>query len=1679
MRSISFYPFLDGVSKSTYRVTEAATNAWNASYAGQPLANQAPIPIEVTKYPIENITNTIMPGNNTTHVGTVQAGGTLKLNVSGELVNGSLTNQGNAQLIGATLDSQAFGAGGQQIILASPVGSPGPLKDVKRIDTVAVDGSVKVSFVPVDFTGAAFVGIDPTSLPSFRLPQGSYGLFTQSRNPANKYLIETNPSLVDLSKFMSSDYLIGKLGYDPDQAARRLGDGRYETRLIADAVRAQTGQRFLADGLSSDYEQFQYLMDNAISSKNALNLNVGVMLTSQQVAALTHDIVWMEERVVDGETVLVPVLYLAKVDSRNLRGGSLIQGRNVEMITGGDLKNVGTLRASEDLSALSGGSILQGGLAQANANLTLLAQDSIRNAMAGEIRADKVNLTSLKGDIVNDRTATTFNIGAGSATQLDAGSSISAGSKLTINAANNLTSKGQISSGGDATLTAGNDINLLAVEDRTVTRDALRRGLRTEETLTQLGSSVTAAGNLTLHAGRDLNAVASKASAGKDLNASADGDINLISAEDEHNLESRYKKGNKKVHEIDDQTRQVASEFSAGGNLSVKAAGDVTLRASNLTAGDEAYVYAGNNLNVLAAENRDYTLYDMTAKGAFGAKKTKRDEVTDVKYVGSHITSGGNLTLESGGDQLYQVAKLESGKDITLDSGGSITFEAVKDSHQESHEKSSNSWAWTSMENKGQVDETLRQSQLTAKGRTLIKAVDGLHIDIKDIDQQTVSQVIDAMVQADPSMAWLKDVEARGDVDWRQVKELHDSWDESHSGLGGPAMIIIVIIVSYFTAGAASSLVASAANAGASSAFAAGAAATATADAVAVGWANAALTAMMTSAASTAAVSTINNKGNLGAAFKETFSADSMKNYIVAGAVAGLSAGVFKDWTNTTTEPGTALTDSTKGVLANTGKVVVNNSGGLSSLGGIAQFTANQALQNTTSALLNKALGREGSLSDALQSSLVNAFAAYGFNLVGDIGLQNDLPEGGLAKIGLHAVMGGLASLAAGGDFKTGALAAGVNEALVGKLASAYAGMSKEDRDRLLAMNSQLIGVLATAVQDPDADNNKLQIGSWVAQNGTLYNRQLHADEQDWIKAHAKEFAEKNGISEDAATKRLSQQALKDVDFLWRSILTDGDDSAAQAFLSSSGQTFTNDLGGQQALFTAKGQQLFRPEMFADTADPKFYQQFVQSGVSRELSTGLLKELKDSGIEIKNGAVDLVKLATEHPNVVLGGLWEGAKELPQSVVDGFVESGHAIGEGAAVGLDEQLTNKLNAIYGQDVHTAQTTLLAIRTLLAVSGAGSAAKAGGKLSEKTAEAIGKKLDEVIDSLAEQASVKNGGVKGAAGTPVTKGPCCFAAGTKVSTPQGDRVIESLKVGDVVWSKPEKGGKPFAAAILATHQRSDQPIYRLKLKSVRGADAAESETLLVTPSHPFYVPAKRDFIPVIDLKPGDLLQSLADGDTENTSSEVESLELYLPEGKTYNLTVDVGHTFYVGELKTWVHNTGPCDLPPDYFAGGAKGLVSVDTQTALTQQVADLRAMLTGSAKTSGNVGVAQIDISGIQPTMAASSRIGIPNAEQQAVGFVGEVSETFPSSVVPTASNPPQMLNRAVDSEAKILNNIAAQLGDNTSVKGSINLLTERAPCASCSNVIELFRAKYPNITVNVFDNGGVIRPTKKGL
>ncbi|HBX57758.1 MAG TPA: hemagglutinin, partial [Pseudomonas sp.] len=172
-----------------------------------------------------------------------------------------------------------------------------------------------------------------------------------------------------------------------------------------------------------------------------------------------------------------------------------------------------------------------------------------------------------------------------------------------------------------------------------------------------------------------------------------------------------------------------------------------------------------------SAEDYDYYLYQKKKKGSFGSKSFRRDEVTQVSHIGSEVSAGGDVTLLSGSDQLYQAAKLESGGDLTLASGGAITFDGVKDLKQESHEKSKSSFTWQSAKGKGTTDETLRQSQLIAQGDIVIKAVEGLNIDVKHIDQKTVSQSIDAMVKADPNLVWLNEMEQRGDVDWRRVKE--------------------------------------------------------------------------------------------------------------------------------------------------------------------------------------------------------------------------------------------------------------------------------------------------------------------------------------------------------------------------------------------------------------------------------------------------------------------------------------------------------------------------------------------------------------------------------------------------------------------------------------------------------------------------------------------------------------------------------------------------------------------------------------------------------------------------------------------------------------------------------------------------------------------------------------------
>ncbi|MBF7145005.1 deaminase domain-containing protein, partial [Pseudomonas sp. LY10J] len=155
----------------------------------------------------------------------------------------------------------------------------------------------------------------------------------------------------------------------------------------------------------------------------------------------------------------------------------------------------------------------------------------------------------------------------------------------------------------------------------------------------------------------------------------------------------------------------------------------------------------------------------------------------------------------------------------------------------------------------------------------------------------------------------------------------------------------------------------------------------------------------------------------------------------------------------------------------------------------------------------------------------------------------------------------------------------------------------------------------------------------------------------------------------------------------------------------------------------------------------------------------------------------------------------------------------------------------------------------------------------------------------------------------------------------------------------------------------------------------------------------------------------------------------------------------------------------------GGAKATATVIDTAPMAQRVMDVRAGLPSGLRRSGNVAVAEIDIPGIPKQMAAHSQVS-----DAGKGLVGSGNGNFVAQSVPNKAG--DLVYRGIDTEYKILDNIADQLGRNTSARGTVNILTEKAACASCLNVAEQFKAKYPNITVNILDNQGVmLRPPRK--
>jgi filamentous hemagglutinin len=165
-----------------------------------------------------------------------------------------------------------------------------------------------------------------TAAPALQLTANALQLIHSE--PEARYLVETDPRFAGYRHWLSSDYLLQALSLDPAHLQKRLGDGFYEQRLIAEQVSQLTGRRFL-DGYASDEAQYQALMDAGLTYANEWRLIPGVGLTAAQMAQLTTDIIWLVEQTVtlpDGSTqkALVPQVYACVREGNLEPGGALI-----------------------------------------------------------------------------------------------------------------------------------------------------------------------------------------------------------------------------------------------------------------------------------------------------------------------------------------------------------------------------------------------------------------------------------------------------------------------------------------------------------------------------------------------------------------------------------------------------------------------------------------------------------------------------------------------------------------------------------------------------------------------------------------------------------------------------------------------------------------------------------------------------------------------------------------------------------------------------------------------------------------------------------------------------------------------------------------------------------------------------------------------------------------------------------------------------------------------------------------------------------------------------------------------------------------------------------------------------------------------------------------------------------
>lgn len=503
------------------------------------------------------------------------------------------------------------------------------------------------------------------------------GLF-QSAALDQPYLVETRPLFADKVTFVNSDYLLGQLDYQPNETLKRLGDGFYETVLIRDSIQQQTGQRFLDAAVTSDSDQYTRLMDAALVAAEELELSVGVALNRAQIASLTHDIVWFVTREVDGQTVLVPQLYLAQLQPDNLTSGSrIVATGNVSLLTGGNIANSGEIAAGNNLNLAADEDIqiVDGELS--SGNMTMLVTGGNIFITGGRISGEAVALQAEEAIAIKSRHQVYQN-DTGYNTVVGRTASIKAENDVTM-VGNDIVLAGTALEGGVIDLAAQQNLSLTTIEKSTFSKIGSGANFFSASETSQVGSSVK--GNtVSLYAGEDLTLYGSQVEAQQDGQLVAGGNLTITSAEERSSKQSRATSSglfsSRSSEHSSETVRQRESVVEAGRRLDLYAGvaendtsqGDITIGGSRLNAGADLSLYAAGNIMV-AATDESSTAMSSSRKNNLISNRQDRTAKTETTLKQSELHAGNDLLLRSDNDISMIASSVDASGDAIIIAG--------------------------------------------------------------------------------------------------------------------------------------------------------------------------------------------------------------------------------------------------------------------------------------------------------------------------------------------------------------------------------------------------------------------------------------------------------------------------------------------------------------------------------------------------------------------------------------------------------------------------------------------------------------------------------------------------------------------------------------------------------------------------------------------------------------------------------------------------------------------------------------------------------------------------------------------------------------------------------------------------------------------------------------------------